>query len=190
MDNIYKLTFYYEPSRKNKRGVRSYTLTFSQIDEETDTYKQKAILQYWSNSRGVVEEYKMKEFHVGVKQLIEKINKIDFNKQYSNPTLDGEKMYIYYKDKQILVGDMSEIQDVLNIFNFFNLYKISHKHYDTIKDMNEYTKLKSALYKKAESLTIKEQALLDGLFKRNNPYITFQSIPFLQNYLNSQEDKI
>lgn len=180
--------FYYEPNKGNKK-VRSYTLSFSRIDKESNTYKQKAILQYWSDTRNAIEEYKMKEVHIDAHKLLEKINKIDFNKTYTKPNETSDKLYICYNGKQLVIGDLKEIEDVLNDFNFFNLYKISHKHYKYINDMNDYTKLKIALYKKGETLTIEEQVLLDNLFKESNPYNLFQNISYLKNYLNSQEVK-
>ena len=64
MNNVPKFMFYYEPGSKNPY-TRSYTLSFSRIDEESNTYKQKAILQHWSDKRGNLEEYKLKEVHIG-----------------------------------------------------------------------------------------------------------------------------
>lgn len=187
MDNISKLMFYFEPSQKNNSRVRSYTLSFSRIDKDNNVYRQKAILQYWSEKRNILEEYKMKEVHVGAKELYEKIKKIDFTKQYSSPKDNGDKLYICYEGKQLLIGDLQEVKDILEMFNFLDLYKISHKHYNYIKDMNEYIELKNILYKKAKELSIEEQTVLDNLFKENDPYKIFHNIPYLKNYLHNQE---
>jgi hypothetical protein len=187
MDKISKLIFYFEPKQSCGLRTRSYTLSFSRIDKKSNIYKQKAILQYWSEERNTIEEYKMKEVHIGADILFEKIKNIDFNRTYTPPNDNSDKLYICYNGKQITIGNVKEVEDILNEFNFFDLYKISHKHYNHIKDMNEYIILKKILYKKAEDLSIEKQVLLDDIFKSTNPYVLFQSIPYLQEYLYNLE---
>ena len=94
MNKVPTLIFYYEPGAKNPY-TRTYTLSFSRIEEDSNTYKQKAILQHWSDKRGTLEEYKLKEVHIGTDKLMEKINRIDFDKEYSAPKSGEETIYIY-----------------------------------------------------------------------------------------------
>lgn len=62
-----KLIIY--PQKGEREFLKSFTLFFSRISENDDTYKQKAILEHKSKTRNRIEEYKMKEFHIGAKEL-------------------------------------------------------------------------------------------------------------------------
>ena len=188
MNNVSKLMFYYEPAGKNPY-TRSYTLSFSRLDSESNTYKQKAILQHWSDKRNNLEEYKLKEVHIGVDKLLEKIEKIDFDKEYSAPKSGEETMYIYYGDKKIATSNIDEVRDILNMFNFFELYSITHRHYGDIKDMNEYIALKKTLDEKVKELSPEMQVNAIKVFRDNNPYTTFQSIANLDDYIQFKLSK-
>ena len=182
MNNVSKLMFYYEPGAKNPY-TRSYTLSFSRIDSESNTYKQKAILQHWSDKRSNLEEYKLKEVHIGTDKLLEKISRIDFDKPYSAPKTGEETIYIYYGDKKIATSNLEEVKEILKDFNFLELCSITHKHYGDIKDMNEYINLKRTLDRKVMELTPEMQASAIRIFRENNPYTTFQSIANLEDYI-------
>lgn len=183
MNNVPKFMFYYEPGSKNPY-TRSYTLSFSQIDEESNTYKQKAILQHWSDKRGNLEEYKLKEVHIGTDKLMEKINRIDFDKEYSAPKSGEETIYIYFGDKKIATSNLDEVRDILNDFDFVELCKITHRHYKDIKDMNEYVALKKTFDAKVEELSPDMQLHATRIFRDNNPYISFQSVANLEDFIN------
>jgi hypothetical protein len=182
MNNVSKLMFYYEPAGRNPY-TRSYTLSFSRLDPESNTYKQKAILQHWSDKRGNLEEYKLKEVHIGVDKLLEKIEKIDFDKKYSAPESGKETIYIYYGDRKIETSNVEEVRDILDMFDFFELYSITHRHYSDIKDMNEYIALKKTFDEKVQELSPEMQMNAIKVFRDNNPYKTFQSIANLNDYI-------
>ena len=183
MSNISKIIFYYEPGNK-KKYTSSFTLSFSRINEETDTYKQKVILQHWSEKRNQLEEYKMKEVHFGAKQLIEKIQKIDFTKQYESPKSGEEMLFISYGDKKIYTGDMDAVKEVLDLFQLLELADITHRHYEYIKDMYEYIALKKLMINKSSTLSAGKRECLNDIFRNYNPYKTFQSISYLDDYLD------
>lgn len=184
MSKYTKLIFYYEPDEVQKKNIRSFTLSFSRIDAECDTYKQKAILERVSEKDGKIEEYKMKEVHIGAKELLKKIDKIDFNKSYTKCEPGGEKLYISYGDKHIETGSPDEIMSILNEFSFFNLFSIPYQHYEFVKDMNEYVKLVDILYKKLLNLNDSNKMFLIKNFKLGDPYKYFQNIPYLESYIN------
>ena len=188
MNNVPKLMFYYEPGAKNPY-TRSYTLSFSRIDEESNTYKQKAILQHWSDKRSNLEEYKLKEVHIGTDKLMEKINRIDFDKVYSAPKSGEETIYIYFGDKKIATSNVEEVRGILEDFGFVDLYKITHRHYPDIKDMNEYIALKKTFDAKVTELSPEMQADAIRIFRENNPYVTFQSVANLEDFIKFKMTK-
>ncbi len=179
-----KLIIYYEPAEGAYEYTKSFTLSFSRINEEDGTYKKKAILEHKSKKRQCVEEYKMKEIHTDAEKVLEKINKIDFEKEYTKPTDGGEIYHISYEDKRITTGKKEEIIDILNAFNFDKLLAITHKHYEYIKDMDEYTKLLDILNSKLADLSGEQLKVLCRTFKEVNPYSIFQSMGWLPRYLD------
>lgn len=187
MDNYNKLIIYYEPLEGSREFLKSFTLSFSRISKTDNTYKQKAILEHKSKIRNCIEEYKMKEFHIGAKDLLKKIKNIDFDKKYTKPTKQTEYFCISYGDKKIITGDRSEIEEILNNFNFIRLSSITHKHYEFIKDMNEYTNLLDILNSKISILNRSQLFTLSKMFKQINPYILFQSMSWLPKFLDDNK---
>lgn len=184
MANITKLNIYYEPAEGVYEYTKSFTLSFSRINEEDNTYKKKAILEHKSKKRQCVEEYKMKEIHIGAKELLEKIKKIDFDKEYTEPVENGETYCISYGDKRLITGKREEIEEILDLFNFGKLLAITHKHYEYIKDMDEYTQLLDILNNKLTDLSGEQLKILCKTFKEVNPYSIFQSMGWLSRYLD------
>lgn len=179
-----KLIIYYEPQKGEREFLKSFTLSFSRISENDDTYKQKAILEHKSKTRNRIEEYKMKEFHIGAKELLNKISKIDFDKTYQKPKEGYEYFCIMYDGKKIETSDRQEISDILEAFNFMKLSSITHKHFEYIKDMNEYTKLLDILNNKINELNGTQLSTLSRMFKLVNPYLLFQSMNWLPKFLD------
>ena len=184
MNKIDKLIIYYEPAEGTYEFTKSFTLSFSRINKEDNTYKKKAILEHISKKRNRLEEYKMKEMHTNADEIIAKIEKIDFNKKYTKPTDTSETFCISYGDKQLITGKKEEIQKILQEFNFDKLLAITHKHYEYIKDMDEYTKLLDILNSKLADLSGEQLKVLCRVFKDVNPYSIFQSMGWLPKFLD------
>ena len=190
MSNFKKLIFYYEPGNINSgKYTRSFTLSFSRLDNDCNTYKQKAILEYFSNQTGKVEECKMKEVHIGTDKIMEKINKIDFEKEYSSPRENDEKIFISFGDYKIETSDIDKLHDVIADFNVFGIMNIHPNHYKFVKDMNEYTALLNAMYTKLPELDSSEQKFMLNYFINNDPYKCFQNIPYLKSYIDFLQSK-
>jgi hypothetical protein len=185
MSKIKKLIIYCEPAAGVHEYVKSFTLAFSRINKEDKVYKKKAVLQHNSKSRNCVEEYKMKEIHTDADVILDKIAKIDFEKEYS-PIVDGaDKFYITYDDNKIQTSNKEEIQYILDLFNVDKLMNISHKHYEYIKDMDEYTILLDTLNSKLPDLDGNQIKTLSRTFKYTNPYNIFQSMSWLPIFLDN-----
>lgn len=179
-----KLIIYYKPAEGTYEYTKSFTFSISRINEQDDTYKKKIILEHISKKRNRVEEYKLKEIHINAKEIIAKIKEIDFNKTYTAPITNGDEYDIIYGDRRISTGKKEEIQEILNAFNFDKLLAITHKHYEYIKDMDEYTKLLDILNSKLGELNGKQLSVLSSVFKDVNPYHLFQSMGWLPKYLD------
>lgn len=184
MTKFEKLIIYYEPAEGTYEFTKSFTLSFSRINEKDNTYKKKAILEHQSRKRNRVEEYKMKEFHINADDILSKIEKIDFDKNYTQPTEISETYCISFGDKKLITGKKEEIQEILDDFNFDKLLAITHKHYEYIKDMDEYTKLLDVLNSKLGELSGEQLKTLCRVFKEVNPYSIFQSMGWLPRYLD------
>lgn len=184
--NNKKFVIYYEPPRSKREYLKSITLTISRINPDDNTYKIKLLQEHISKTRGVVEEYKMKEIHLGANEIIEKIEKVDFERNYSAACKDEKHDYFYisYGDKTIETSNIDDIEYILEEFCFNDLISITHKHYEYIKDMYEYTELVKILNNKINSLSGEQLATLSRLFKPSNPYLIFQSMAWLPEFLN------
>ena len=66
-----KFQIYYEPK---KSDISSFTLAISRLNETDDTYKLKIIKEIKNGIK--VDTYKIKEFHIGVKNVTNKIKQI------------------------------------------------------------------------------------------------------------------
>ena len=180
-----KLIIYYEPASGIHEYIKSFTLSFSRINEEDRLYKKKAVLQHKSKKRNCIEEYKMKELHTDAETIVDKISRINFHKAYS-PIVEGsDKFYITYGDNKIATSNKQEIQYILDLFNFDRILNITHKHYEYIKDMDEYTVLLDSLNKKLPELNGSQIKTLSRTFKYTNPYNVFQNISCLPNFLDN-----
>jgi hypothetical protein len=71
------------------------------------------------------------------------------------------------------------------MFNVDKLMCITHKHYEYIKDMDEYTVLLDKLNNKLPELTGSQLKVLTHTFKYTNPYNVFQNISWLPNFLDN-----
>lgn len=192
MKNYTKFTIYYEPAKINHEHVESATLAFSRLNTQDDTYKQKFVLEQKSKDGTRIEEYKMKEFHVGVHALLENIkNNIDFDKSYPAAIHDKahEYFYISFGDKFIETSNRDSIQSILDAFQFDKLLSISHEHYKSIKDMYEYITLFEILNKKTMNLSAERMITLANIFKTKNPYQIFQSMGWLEKFLDDMKNE-
>lgn len=184
MDPNKKLLIYFEPSPENMPGVISITLTFSRMNKENNTYKQKLILQYL-NDKGLPEKCKIKEFHVGADKVLEKIEKIDFEAKYDEPSNDenAETFMIKLDDKIIYTSDRKALSEILQLFNFEEITNIPKEHYKHITNLYEYLELMRILKNERKSLTPEYNKILNRILE-NNPYDAFYRISYLEKYLN------
>jgi hypothetical protein len=182
MSNNSKFTIYYQPCSSSYEYIKSITLSFSRLENEDNIYKKKLILEHKSKTRNAIEEYKMKEVHIGADKIKEKINKIDFNQEKKVCETNGLEDYflIQYGDKKIETSNKEEIQYILDMFNFDNLMTITHKHYSYIKDMDEYTELTKILYSKIPHLKREDLIMVSSEFKFTDPYHIFQRMPYFE----------
>lgn len=181
-----KLLIYYKPSRQDMPDILSITLSFSRLNPVDNTYKQKIIIER-VDEHGEIKKIKMKEMHVNVEKIFEKIKEIDFDKKYTNNIDDDETFLIQYVDKRIYSSKREEVADILALFSFDELVKIPIYHYDIIKDMYEYTELVKALEKRKEELSDEHRVMLDIVFKID-PYDVFEHIYYLDVYLERFRD--
>ena len=188
MENYAKFTIYYEPPTHIREFLKSVTFTVSRLNTNDNTYKIKLLQEHHSKTRENIEEYKMREIHIGAKEILDKINKIDFSKEYTPAIRNGMNDYFFicYGNKKIETSDKESIQYILDMFRFDELICITHKHYVYIKDMYEYLNLFNILSSKIGSLTGEQLATLSKLFKPSNPYLIFQSMAWLPIYLDEK----
>ena len=179
-----KLIIYYEPEENVNEYIKSFSLSFSRINEKDGTYKQKAVLEHRSKTRGTIEEYKMKEFHTKASEILKKIEKINFKKEYSKPVKGAEYFCLIFGNEKIETSNYEEIKEILEDFSFMKLSAITHKHYRYIKDMNEYTKLMEILNGKISELNKDQLITLSDNFKNMDPYSIFQSMGWLPLFLD------
>ena len=184
MDPNKKLIIYFEPSQNELPGVISITLSFSRISEKDNTYKQKLILQHL-NDRGLVDKYKIKEFHVGADKIIKKIEKIDFEGKYDENSTEenAETFLIKCDDKVIYTSNKEQLSEILQLFNFNEVINIPKEHYSHIVDVYEYLELMKILKNKRKDLNDKQKVILDNIVY-NNPYDAFYRLSYLPKYLD------
>lgn len=183
MSNYSKLIIYYHPSEKEKSKIKSLTLSFSRLNDENDTYRQKLILQQNINNK--IEEYKIKEFHLNAEKIKEKIRKIDFEREYDKVNDLLEEYYlIKFNNKEIKTNNHNQIKYILDIFNFDDLMQIQHYHYKYIKDMYEFVSINNLLNAKAISLDKPQMLKLVEILKVEDPYRIFRNMIKLDEFIN------
>lgn len=184
-----KFLIYYEPARASYEYIKSASLVFSRMSNNDNLYKQKYVIEHKSKNRQRIEEYKMTEVHLGADKIREKIDSIDFEKIYPSPIRDDKHEYFYisYDNKIIETSDRESIVDILVMFRFEELLGITHKHFQYIKDMYEYIDLVKVLDSKISGLSKEQTVTLAKIFKPNNPYIIFQSMGWLNQFLEDMK---
>lgn len=160
----------------------NYTLSISRIDEVTNTYKLRVIYEHFNKISLENEKLKIKEFHLGAKDVLEKINKISFEREYSFDINSSSYYQISFDNKKIKTTNKEEILDILNDFGFLEILKISSKEYLYIQDMYEYIKLKKLFLEECSKLTEEEIMKISEAFDNNNPYEIFEHISFIKDY--------
>lgn len=177
---VKKFQIYYSP--KNNLDVYSFTLSFSRINEDDDTYKLKIIKEIKKNSFQI-ETYKIKEFHFNAKEIINKINQIDFEEKYDSYCNGDDMYYIQYEDKKITTSNKQQIEYILDLFNFDELYNINISQYDKIKDVYEFIKLNRLFLHKISKIESNDLFLdLYEFYLNKNPYKIFENLNNLDNF--------
>lgn len=186
-ESIQKISIYYEPARTSYEYIQSASLVFSRMNNDDNIYRQKYVLEHKSKKRQRVEEYRMIEVHIGADKVQDKMKKFDFDKIYPEAYKDEEHEYFYIVcgDKIIETSDRESIQDILDAFRFDELLKITHKHFEYIKDVYEYLDLIKILDTKISNLSRTRMITLVDNFKLINPYKIFQNIGTLEDFLDN-----
>lgn len=173
-----KFQIYFEPHNNN---VFSFTLSISRINEMDDTYKMKIIKEVKTPSKTYT--YKIREFHLGIQEIKEKIDKIDFTKKYDK-YIDGEMYYIRVDENYILTSNKEQVKYILDLFNFEDLFNINVLQYDKIKNMYEFIKLNSLFVKKVSNIQDSDKFLkLFDYYINKDPYKIFENMNNLENFI-------
>ena len=184
-----KFIIYYQPPSVELTGLKSLTLSFSRLDEETNTYKQKLIAEAKDES-GIVQKYKISEFHIGLDKIQEKINAVDFNQSFDKPEHNSTSpiFLIKYDDKKIETSNYNQVKEILELFRFSEMINISRKHYHCIKDLYEYLELQDIIQEKCKRLSPSLKSVYFSLIQDEDPYKTFQNMGWLEEYLNTRKN--
>lgn len=158
---------------------KDYTLSISRIDELTNTYKLKVIYETFDGDTMKYEKTKIKEFHIGAKEIIDKIEEIDFSKKYNFEKNSNSYYQISLGDKKINVSDKKEILDILDSFNFIEITNITPNECKYIQDIYEYLKLKNLFMKKCAKYSEADILKINERFSTENPYDIFENISYL-----------
>lgn len=170
-----KFQIYYEPKRSD---VRSFTLAISRLNETDDTYKFKIIKEIKKDI--TVETYKIKEFHIGVKEIVEKIAQIDFDVDYDFDKEGKEMYYISADDKSIKATNKEQIQYILDLFQFDDLYNINVIQYPQIKDVYEFVILNKIFIHKMSQVSDETFSRVYDFYIHKNPYKVFENMNYLE----------
>ncbi len=170
-----KFQIYYEPK---KSETRSFTLAISRLNETDDTYKFKIIKEVKNGLK--VDTYKIKEFHIGVKEVLNKIAQIDFEKEYDSYK-NGAMYYISVDDKSITTNNKEQIQYILDLFQFDELLSINVIQYPQIKDVYEFVKLNQLFIHKISQVNDETFSRVYDFYIHKNPYKVFENMNYLEN---------
>lgn len=171
-----KFQIYFEPKNSD---VRSFTLAISRINEDDDTYKLKMIKEIKNGIK--VDTYKIKEFHIGVKDIIDKIAMIDFDKKYEKCQSGKDAYYISADDASISTSNKKQIQYILDLFQFDDLFYINIIQYSQIKDIYEFLKLNKIFIHKISEVSDETFAKVYDFYLHKNPYKVFENMNYLEN---------
>lgn len=173
MEKINKFQIYYKPT--NDTNIVSFTLSISRINTIDNTYKLKLIKEVKNDYK--IDTYKIKEFHLNVDTIIEKLNIIDFNKKYDN-YIEKEDVYcIKLDNNKIMTSNKNQIQYILDLFDFESLYNINICQYDKIKDIYEFVKLNNLFLSKVLKIKDDKQFMsIYDYYLNKNPYKIFENL--------------
>lgn len=176
-----RFQIYFKMKNKNV-----HILTITRVDEETNTYKLKKILEVYNSKNGTIEKHKIKEFKIGVDEIKQKIEKIDFNRKVT-PVIDYDKPYcqISYGDKKIQTSEILEIKDFLDIFNFMEIIEISKNEYGKVKNIYEYIKLRKILLEKCSKVEDDKVSIIINKFLNEDPYELFEKFEYFDKFIES-----
>lgn len=178
MKTYNKFQIYYKPDERNSS---SFTLSISRINEEDDTYKIKIIREISTPSKTYT--YKIQEFHFGVQGIKDKINQVDFDREYDKYQ-NGAMYYVKADEDCFYTGNKKQIQYILDLFQFDELFRINVLQYDKIKDMYEFLKLNDLFVEKVTNIQDTEKVMnLFDFYVTQNPYKVFENMGNLENFL-------
>ena len=173
MDNF---QIYYEPK---KSDISSFTLAISRLNETDDTYKLKIIKEIKNGIK--VDTYKIKEFHIGVKNVTNKIKQIKFEASYDKCQKGKDIYYISVDDISISTSNKKQIQYILDLFQFDDLFNINVIQYPQIKDIYEFIKLNKIFIHKISEVSDETFAKVYDFYLHKNPYKVFENMNCLEN---------
>lgn len=171
-----KFQIYYEPK---KSDIRSFTLAISRLNEADDTYKFKIIKEVKNGLK--VNTYKIKEFHIGVQDIIKKIAQIDFQKEYDSSESGKDMYYISADDNSITTSNKNQIKYILDLFQFDEIFNINVIQYNQIKDVYEFIKLNQLFIHKISKVSDETFSRVYDFYLHKNPYKVFENMNHLEN---------
>lgn len=126
---INKFQIYYKP---NDSIIESFTIKYSRINKETNSYKYKLIKEIHNGNK--IETYKIKEYRNDVNDILNKLEKINIDniKNESFYYDNNELFCICLDDKKIITTKKENIQYILDLFNFDKLFNLDIKEYKKV----------------------------------------------------------
>ena len=176
-----RFQIYYKEKNKN---VHTYNIT--RISKETNTYKLKVILEEFDSKTLSYNKYKMKEFKIGVEDILNKINSIDFNKNYiANISDNLAYCQISFGDKKIAVNDIELIREYLDLFKFLEICQITKNEYKYVKDIEEYVILRNIFCQKCQDVEFDKLEKIISTIVDGNPYDVFETFEFFDEFVEN-----
>ena len=110
---ISKFQIYYQPTKKQRKRIESFSISYSSFDPDTNTYKKKVVLEKCG------EKYKDKIFPEGLDQILPSIEAIDLS-TYPKTTVDfdDEVYYIKCGEQHYSTNNCEDIDGLLKQFHF------------------------------------------------------------------------
>ena len=121
---INKFQIYYKP---NDSIIESFTIKYSRINKETNSYKYKLIKEVHNGNK--IETYKIKEYRNDVNDILNKLDIIKIESFYYD---NNELLCICLNDKKIITTKKENIQYILDLFDFDKLFNLDIKEYKKV----------------------------------------------------------
>ena len=124
-----KFMIYYEPIAEEKEGnIKSFTYSVEPIDNE---YKLKIVEEYY-NEEGNINKIKVKNYKKNIKDILDKINSINFNIKIDSSDSKG-LLIIKYGDNKIVSNNLKNVDSIISMFNINNYLNMNINELQKVK---------------------------------------------------------